>query len=120
MSPLGYLVGSFCCLGSVVVTSETFSSMSIIVSSSFTRACVRTSVFFRCVKSALSMLFLCGPLAELLGFLQYILWFNFVKEVSMFRRPVNKASSAHKFRNNIRRTKGANVSPPPARGGYRL
>ena len=38
----------------------------------------------------------------------------------MKRFHVNKGSSARQFRGNIRRTKVANVAPPPARGGYRL
>lgn len=37
-----------------------------------------------------------------------------------FRSPVNKSRSAKKFRSQARRTKGANVSPPPMRGGFRL
>ena len=36
------------------------------------------------------------------------------------RYPVNKNKSAGQFRRNIKRTKGANISPPPMRGGIRL
>lgn len=36
------------------------------------------------------------------------------------RRPVNKASSARSFRKRAGRTKGANLAPPPMRGGYRF
>lgn len=36
-----------------------------------------------------------------------------------FRRPVNKRKSAGKFRGQVKRTKGINVSRP-GRGGYRL
>ncbi|WNK12515.1 MAG: hypothetical protein [Microvirus sp.] len=38
----------------------------------------------------------------------------------MFRRPVNKAKSAGKFRRQIGHTKRPNVAPPSPRGGYRL
>ncbi|WNK12926.1 MAG: hypothetical protein [Microvirus sp.] len=38
----------------------------------------------------------------------------------MKRRHVSKHKSARKFSNNIRRTKAANIAPPPMRGGYRL
>lgn len=37
-----------------------------------------------------------------------------------YRSGVNKARSARQFRRNSGRTKGANVAPPPARGGFRL
>lgn len=37
----------------------------------------------------------------------------------MYRRPVNKAKSAAKFRRNTRRTKGANIGAV-LRGGIRL
>jgi len=37
-----------------------------------------------------------------------------------FRRPVNKGRSAAKFRRQAGRTKGANLAPPPQRGGFRL
>lgn len=37
-----------------------------------------------------------------------------------YRRPVNKRASAGKFRRQVGRTRGANVAPPPARGGFRL
>lgn len=33
---------------------------------------------------------------------------------------VNKSASARKFKSNVRRTKGANIAPPPMRGGIRL
>ena len=36
------------------------------------------------------------------------------------RRSVNKSKSAAKFRSDSRRTKAANLAPPPIRGGYRL
>lgn len=36
------------------------------------------------------------------------------------RRPVNKSSSARRFRKSIGRTKGANVQAGPMRGGIRL
>lgn len=36
------------------------------------------------------------------------------------RFAVNKRSSARKFRSGARRTRGANVAPPPMRGGLRL
>lgn len=38
----------------------------------------------------------------------------------MFRRPVNKYSSAKKFRSNVRRTKAVNMRLNPMRGGIRL
>lgn len=38
----------------------------------------------------------------------------------MKRMKVNKRKSARKFRNNISRTKAANMQPQPMRGGYRL
>lgn len=36
------------------------------------------------------------------------------------RYGVNKRKSARRFRKNARRTKGANMAPPPQRGGYRF
>lgn len=36
------------------------------------------------------------------------------------RSSVSKRGSAKQFRNNTSRTKGANIAPPPMRGGYRL
>lgn len=38
----------------------------------------------------------------------------------MKRYAVNKGRSAGKFRRQAGRTKAPNVSPPPARGGFRL
>lgn len=38
----------------------------------------------------------------------------------MRRYSVNKGRSAVAFRGNVSRTKAANISPPPMRGGYRL
>lgn len=38
----------------------------------------------------------------------------------MKRHPVNKHKSAKQFRNNISRTKAANVQMGPMRGGWRL
>lgn len=38
----------------------------------------------------------------------------------MFRARVNKASSAGKFRRNVKRTKSANMRGAPMRGGIRL
>lgn len=38
----------------------------------------------------------------------------------MHRRPVSKSKSARRFRNNVKRTKAANVRPGPMRGGIRL
>lgn len=38
----------------------------------------------------------------------------------MKRFAVNKSKSAHKFRNNVHRTKAANVAAAPMRGGWRL
>lgn len=40
--------------------------------------------------------------------------------MGMQRRPVNKHSSAKKFRHNTQKTKAANVQPNPMRGGIRL
>ena len=36
------------------------------------------------------------------------------------RHPVSKSGSARQFRANVSRTKAANVSPIPMRGGWRL
>lgn len=36
------------------------------------------------------------------------------------RRSVSKSGSARQFRSNVSRTKAANVSPIPMRGGWRL
>lgn len=36
------------------------------------------------------------------------------------RAPVNKRSSARRFRSNVRRTKAANMAGAPMRGGWRL
>ena len=36
------------------------------------------------------------------------------------RKPVNKMRSARKFKSQNRKTKMANVSPPPMRGGIRF
>lgn len=36
------------------------------------------------------------------------------------RSPVNKRSSARKFRHSIGRTKGVNMAAAPMRGGWRL
>lgn len=36
------------------------------------------------------------------------------------RRPVSKKRSVSQFRKSASRTKGANVAPPPMRGGFRL
>lgn len=36
------------------------------------------------------------------------------------RGRVRKGKSARQFRNNTRRTKAANMAPPPMRGGIRL
>lgn len=36
------------------------------------------------------------------------------------RHPVSKGQSARKFRNNVSRTKYANIAPPPMRGGFRF
>ena len=36
------------------------------------------------------------------------------------RSPVNKASSAARFRGQTSRTQARNIAPPPMRGGYRL
>lgn len=36
------------------------------------------------------------------------------------RSGVSKGRSARQFKRNVRRTKGANVAPPPMRGGFRL
>lgn len=38
----------------------------------------------------------------------------------MRRRHVSKGRSAHQFRSNVRKTKGANVWAGPMRGGIRL
>lgn len=38
----------------------------------------------------------------------------------MFRRPLNKASSAAKFRRQATHTKAANMKGPGPRGGFRL
>lgn len=38
----------------------------------------------------------------------------------MRRQSVNKSRSAGQFRRNVGRTKAANISPPPMRGGIRL
>jgi hypothetical protein len=38
----------------------------------------------------------------------------------MYRKPVNKRRSARSFRKNTRRTKSANMSKAPQRGGWRL
>lgn len=38
----------------------------------------------------------------------------------MKRRPVNKSASSRTFRKQAGRTKAANMSPPPMRGGIRL
>lgn len=38
----------------------------------------------------------------------------------MRRHPVNKGHSARSFRKSAGRTKGANMAPPPMRGGIRL
>lgn len=38
----------------------------------------------------------------------------------LHRKPVNKYHSAKKFRKQASKTKGANVSPSPMRGGIRL
>jgi len=38
----------------------------------------------------------------------------------MYRKPVNKRRSARSFRKNARRTKSANLSKAPQRGGWRL
>lgn len=37
-----------------------------------------------------------------------------------YRSPVSKGKSASQFRRQSGRTKGANMAPPPMRGGYRL
>lgn len=39
---------------------------------------------------------------------------------NMKRMPVNKRKSSADFRRKAGRTKGANIAPPPMRGGYRL
>ena len=36
------------------------------------------------------------------------------------RRPVSKSGSARQFRSNVSRTKAANLSATPMRGGWRL
>jgi hypothetical protein len=38
----------------------------------------------------------------------------------MYRKPVNKYRSAKSFRRNAKRTKSANMSKAPQRGGWRL
>lgn len=38
----------------------------------------------------------------------------------MKRYSVNKQRSAQSFKRDIRKTKAANVAPPPNRGGYRF
>lgn len=38
----------------------------------------------------------------------------------LMRKGVNKGSSAKRFRKSVGRTKGANLAPPPMRGGYRF
>jgi len=38
----------------------------------------------------------------------------------MYRKPVNKNSSAKQFRKNTQRTKAANMKAAPMRGGIRL
>jgi len=37
-----------------------------------------------------------------------------------YRNSVNKGRAAKSFRSRSRRTKYANVAPPPMRGGFRL
>ena len=39
---------------------------------------------------------------------------------SSYRKPVNKARSAQKFRRHVAQTKAPNVSKAPMRGGWRL
>jgi len=38
----------------------------------------------------------------------------------MHRQHVNKSKSARQFRRNVQRTKAANLTPAPMRGGIRL
>lgn len=38
----------------------------------------------------------------------------------MYRKPVNKAKSARKFKKNVSRTKMANMKAAPMRGGIRM
>jgi len=38
----------------------------------------------------------------------------------MYRKSVNKSRAARSFKSRSRRTKYANVAPPPMRGGFRL
>lgn len=38
----------------------------------------------------------------------------------LHRKPVNKHKSAKHFKHNVMHTKGANIAPPPMRGGFRL
>jgi hypothetical protein len=38
----------------------------------------------------------------------------------MYRKPVNKRRSARSFRKNAKRTKAANMTKAPQRGGWRL
>lgn len=38
----------------------------------------------------------------------------------LHRKPVNKYRSSKKFRKGAKKTRAANVSPRPMRGGYRL
>jgi hypothetical protein len=38
----------------------------------------------------------------------------------MYRKPVNKRKSAKTFRRTAKRTKAANMSKAPQRGGWRL
>ncbi|WNK12818.1 MAG: hypothetical protein [Microvirus sp.] len=38
----------------------------------------------------------------------------------LHRQHLNKSGSARKFRNASSKTKGANLAPPPMRGGYRF
>jgi len=40
--------------------------------------------------------------------------------MSMYRKPVNKSRSAHKFKRNISKTKAPNMRAAPMRGGIRL
>ncbi|WNK14939.1 MAG: hypothetical protein [Microvirus sp.] len=39
---------------------------------------------------------------------------------SLHRQPVNKKHSSHKFGKSTQKTKAANMSPTPMRGGIRL
>jgi len=38
----------------------------------------------------------------------------------LHRKHVNKHKSAKSFRHHMSKTKAANLTPPPQRGGYRL